>query len=205
MARGRDLDQLVGRRGHQRPPGLGPGLMPMVGPKDAQDGDFIAGLELRAAYAVLPRLEWEGAALDYVKAYPVEKIYNIGEGEDGVEFVLFGFGNQTFDEFAAHTLCLGMFVYRQGTDFGCGRTVEMESPAAEQLFVEGDDGEIADGLRHLEFGAGEHDAAGGIVVDEMQNGCDIVHHGFADREARGCGGRFRSEEHTADSSHLGNS
>ena len=90
----------------------------MVGPEDAQDGDFIAGLEFRAAYAVLPRLEWEGAALDHVKAHPVEKIYNISEGEDGVKFVLFGFGNQSFDESAADTLGLGMFVYRQGAEVG---------------------------------------------------------------------------------------
>src|ERR1035438_8956643 len=76
-----------------RTPGLRLGLSPMVGPQYAQNGDFIAGLELRAAYAILPRLEGKRAAFDHMEAHPVEKIYNISESEDGVEFVLFGFGN----------------------------------------------------------------------------------------------------------------
>ena len=69
------------------------GLGPMVGPKYAQNGDFIAGLELRAAYAILPRLEGKRASFDHMEAHPVEEIYNISESEDCVEFVLFGFGN----------------------------------------------------------------------------------------------------------------
>src|ERR1039457_5514930 len=90
----------------------------MIGSENAQDGDFIAGLELGAAYAILPRLEWEFPTFDDVKAHSVKKIYNISEGEDGVEFVLYGFRNQRFDQFAADTLGLGMLVHGQGADFG---------------------------------------------------------------------------------------
>src|ERR1017187_9631833 len=157
----------------------------MIGSKNAQNGDFIAGLELRAANAVLPRLERERPAFDYVKAQSVEKIYNISEGEDGVEFVLDGFRNQRFDEFAADTLGLGMLAHGQGADFGGGGTVEVQSATAQQLTVERDYGEIADSFRHFKFGSGQHDAAAGIAVDEVQDGRDIVHHRFADSEA-GC-------------------
>src|ERR1022692_4768271 len=108
----------------------------MIGSKNPQNGDFIAGLELRAAYAVLPRLERERPAFDHVKAHSVEKIYNIGEGEDGVEFVLHGFGDQRLDEFAADTLGLGMLVHGQGADFGGGGTVEVQGAAAQHLAVE---------------------------------------------------------------------
>ena len=161
----------------------------MIGSKNAQNGDFVAGLELGAAYAILPRLEWEFPTLDDVKTQSAKKIYNIGEGKDSVEFVLYGFGNQGFDQFAADTLGLGLLVNGEGTDFGGRGTVEMEGAAAQQLTIETDDGEIADSLGHFEFGAGEHDAAGGIAVDEVQNGCDIVHYGLADGEARyGVGG-----------------
>src|ERR1035438_9391129 len=141
----------------------------MVGPKYAQNGDFIAGLELRAAYAILPRLEGKLAAFDHMEADPVEEIYDISEREDCVEFVLSGFGDQGFDEFAADPLCLGLLAHGEGADFGCGGTVEMEGSTAQQLSVERDHGEIADGLGHLEFRAGEHDAAGGIAVNEVQN------------------------------------
>src|ERR1017187_8889684 len=129
----------------------------MIGSKNAQNGDFIAGLELRAAYAVLPRLERERPAFDHLKAHSVEKIDNISEGEDGGEFVLYGFGNQRFDEFAADTLGLGLLVHGQGTDFGGGGTVEVQGAAAQQLAIESDHGEIADGLRHFKFGSGQHD------------------------------------------------
>src|ERR1019366_5634485 len=145
LARDRDLYQFVGGRGHQGTPGLRLRVRPMIGPKDAQNGNFIAGLKLRAAYAVLPRLEGEGAAFDHVKAHPVEKIYNVGKSEDGVEFVLFGFRNQGLDQLAADTLSLGLFVHRQGADFGGGGTVEVQGAAAQQLSFEGDHGEIADG------------------------------------------------------------
>src|ERR1019366_7283477 len=47
-----------------------------------------------------------------------------------------------------------------------------------------------DGFRHFKFGSGQHDAAGGIAVDEVQNGRDIVHHRFADSEAGRRAGRF---------------
>src|ERR1017187_10805711 len=120
----------------------------MIGSKNAQNGDFIAGLELRAAYAVLPRLERERPAFDDVKSHSVEKINNISEGEDGVEFVLYGFRDQGFDESAADTFGLGMLVHGQGTDFGGGGTVEVQGTAAQQLAVERDHGEIADGFRH---------------------------------------------------------
>src|ERR1035438_8153097 len=153
----------------------------MVGSKNAQNGDFIAGLELGAAYAVLPRLEWEFPTFDGVKAHSVKEIYNIGEGKDGVEFVLYGFRNQRFDELAANTLGLGMLVHGQGADFGGGGTVEVQGAAAQQLAVERDHRKIADGFRHFKFGSGQHDAAAGIAVDEVQNGRDIVHHGFASR------------------------
>ena len=76
----------------------------MIGSKYSQYSNFVASLELRAAYAILPRFEWEGSAFDHMKANSVEKLYNVGEGEDRVEFVLFGFGDQGFDEFAAHAL-----------------------------------------------------------------------------------------------------
>src|ERR1035441_9404741 len=161
----------------------------MIGSKNAQNGDFIAGLELRAAYAVLPRFERERPAFDHVKAHSVEEIYNISEGEDGVEFVLYGFGNQRFYEFAADTLGLGMLVHGQGADFGGGGTVEVQGAAAQHLAVERDHGEIADGFRHFKFSSGQHDAAAGIAVDEVQNGRDIVHHGFADGEAGRRAGR----------------
>jgi len=65
----------------------------MIRPKYPQYSNFVTSLELRAAYAILPRLEREGSSFDHMKAHSVEKIYNISESKDGVEFVLFGFGN----------------------------------------------------------------------------------------------------------------
>src|ERR1039457_5048970 len=116
----------------------------MIGTKDAQNGNLVAGLELRAADAIFPGLEGERAALDDVETDPVEKIYNIGESKDGIELVLFSLQNQGFDQFTSDALCLGILVHRQGADFGGGGTVEIQGSAAQQLSIEGDYGEIAD-------------------------------------------------------------
>jgi hypothetical protein len=89
----------------------------MIRPKYPQYSNFVTSLELRAAYAILPRFERESPALHHVKAHSVEKIYNVGKSKDGVEFILFGFGNQGLDEFAADPLGFGMLMNGEGTDF----------------------------------------------------------------------------------------
>src|ERR1035437_4836692 len=57
LARCRGLKQFGGGRVQKRPRGLRPPLRQRGGQKYAKSGVFIAGLELRAAYAVLPCLE----------------------------------------------------------------------------------------------------------------------------------------------------
>ncbi len=49
----------------------------------ADDGDFVAGIELRAAEAVLPGLEGQFAALHLMKAHFSEETRYIGEGGEG--------------------------------------------------------------------------------------------------------------------------
>ena len=64
MRRRRDLNQLVVAH-HGRTPGLR--LHPVTRPQNAQDRDFVAGLEFGTPNAVLPGLQRQGTAFDLVK------------------------------------------------------------------------------------------------------------------------------------------
>src|SRR5581483_2464807 len=66
----------------------------------------------------------------------------------------------------------------------------MKGSAAQQLFALHHHDEIADGLRHLEFGSRKHDAASRIIVNQREDQRDIVHHRLADGEPLAAGGRI---------------
>src|SRR5579862_3218080 len=59
----------------------------------------------------------------------------------------------------------------------------MQRPAAHQLAARIRDHEIAHVLRHLEFGARQHDPFRRVAVNELEQSRDIVHRGFANLDA----------------------
>src|SRR4051794_38942646 len=170
----RDLDKLVGR--------IEPRLRvgPPLGAQHPQDGDFVARLELRTAQAVLPGLQRQDPALDHVEPDLPEKVGDVSKSKHGIELVLFGLLHQRRDHLPPDAVRLGVFVYGERADLPDRRRVEVQRPAAEELVAAVNDREIADRFRHLELGPGEHDALGGIPVNEGKNWRNVVHDRLSD-------------------------
>src|SRR5713101_1957304 len=61
-------------------------------------------------------------------------------------------------------------------------SVEVQSARRDQVLAGVDDGEIAYVLRYLEFGARQHDAFRGVVVDQLEQRRDIGHRRLPDLE-----------------------
>ena len=153
----------------------------------SDDCNLVASLEFRASQAVLPCLERQLAALDYLKAYFLEESLHIGEGEYSVELERLASemsASQAFGrrpEFGVPATASERISATVG-----GRSAARRSPKAMDTW--NSHGEIADGFGHFEFGARQHDALDGVAVDELENWRDIAHAGFANVEPD-CGSR----------------
>ena len=102
--------------------------------RDAARGDrnLVAGLKFRAAHAILPGLQGQGAALHLVESNFVEELGHISEGKDGIQLIILGFLDQGFDQLPAHALRLGLLIHRQRADFAERGGVEVQGAAAQQ-------------------------------------------------------------------------
>jgi len=71
----------------------------------------------------------------------------------------------------------------------------MQGAAARKPFPVVGDGEISNVFGHFQLRPRQHDAIGGIRIDQRKNGPDVAHGGFVYVEPNGCG----RDGHTASS------
>ncbi len=100
------------------------------GQRATDHGDFVAGVEAGAGLAVFIDFVGEGGAVDDAEVEVGEEVGDAGEQADGGDLLLFGFFEESAEEFAACALALGFWFDDDGADLGEVRAVEVESAAA---------------------------------------------------------------------------
>src|ERR1022692_4268845 len=113
VSRCRYMDELIVRRSKRPAPEVRLRFRPMLRTQNPQHGDFITGLELGAAHAVLPRLQRQDPALHHQKPHLLEEFHNVGKSKRSIQFVVLRLLYQGLDQRAANPVGLGMLVHRE--------------------------------------------------------------------------------------------
>src|SRR5579863_8448395 len=161
-------------------------LAPPIGSENTDHGDFVATLEFWTPQTIFPRLERQFTALDLFEAHFAEEVRHVGESEDRIEQIFARFGNQTVDDPAAHAVSLCGFRHGERTNFSHDRGIKVQRAASNETALGARHREVADVLRDLEFRSGQHGAASGVSIDQIEQRGDVRHPRLAkfERDAR---------------------
>src|SRR6202043_2477982 len=132
-------------------------------------------------------------ALHFMESDSTKEVRNVCKSEDRIQPIELCFVDQGIDHQAPDAVCLVTFGHSKRSHLAHRWRVKVKSPTAHQLATRIRHHEVAHIFGHFKLRAREHDAPGGIAVDEIEQSGDVLHGCLTDVDAAVRGGLILDE------------